>query len=195
MKESLRILRDEHRSISAVLLGLKHLARLAEDAAVKPDFRPFRAMIRYIDEYPERLHHPKEDALLFARLLACCPESAQTIRELKREHEEGARKVRDLERALLFYEDAWPEGRSRFIEMIDAYADFHWAHMRKEEEEIMTLAERRLAPEDWKEIDAGFAANADPLAQVAEKDFESLFTRIVNLSPSPIGLGDPWKRA
>ena len=25
-------------------------------------------MLRYIDEYPERLHHPKEDQFLFARL-------------------------------------------------------------------------------------------------------------------------------
>ncbi len=195
MKESLRILREEHRSISAVLMGLKHLARLAEDAAVKPDFRPFRAMIRYIDEYPERLHHPKEDELLFARLGKRCPEAAAVIQELRREHEEGARRVRDLERALLFYEDAWPEGRSRFSELIDTYADFHWAHMRKEEEEVMPLAERTLAPEDWKVIDAGFAEHADPLAQVAEKDFETLFTRIVNLAPSPVGLGDPWKRA
>ena len=52
MKESIGILKDEHRSISAVLLGLKHLADMAQDARVRPDFQVFRSMLRYIDEYP-----------------------------------------------------------------------------------------------------------------------------------------------
>ena len=67
MNEAIRILRDEHRSISSVLHGLRELARTAQDPAVRPDFSVLRAMIYYIDTYPERLHHPKEnDVLLIA---------------------------------------------------------------------------------------------------------------------------------
>ena len=69
MKESLRIIRDEHRSMSSVLQALKELARMARDPGVRPDFRAFRAIVRYIDEYPEVMHHPKEDGFLFARYL------------------------------------------------------------------------------------------------------------------------------
>ena len=50
MKNAVSILKSEHRSISAVLHGLKQLARDAQDARTRPDFKVFRAMLRYIDE-------------------------------------------------------------------------------------------------------------------------------------------------
>ena len=47
-----------------------------------------------------------------------------------------------------------------------------------------------LTPLDWVMIDAAFAENDDPLAAAREeKDFEKLFSRIVNLAPPPIGVG------
>jgi len=195
MKESLRILKDEHRSLSAVLSGLRHLTRLAGDPAVKPDFAVFRAMIRYIDEYPERQHHPKEDEFLFARLRVACAGAAPLIEELEREHERGAKLVRELERALVFFEDAWPDGWLPFSDQVEAYADFHWEHMTKEEEKLFPLAERYFSEEDWKVVDAGFASNRDPIAHIRGRDFEELFTKIVNLAPAPIGLAEPWKRS
>ena len=70
MKEAISILKSEHRSISAILYALKELARMAHDATVRPRFQVLRSMLRYIDEYPEKLHHPKENEHLFARLVA-----------------------------------------------------------------------------------------------------------------------------
>jgi hypothetical protein len=67
--------------------------------------------------------------------------------------------------------------------------------MRKEEDRLLPLAERHLQAEDWKAIDAAFSANADPMAGMRERDFEQLFTRIANLAPAPVGLGDPWKKS
>src|SRR5262245_60248544 len=103
MKEAITILRSEHRSISAVLQGLRELARMAHDATVRPRFQVLRSMLRYIDEYPEKLHHPKEDEHLFARLVQRAPDTAFLVAELQAEHEEGARLIRELERALLFF--------------------------------------------------------------------------------------------
>ena len=68
--KAIQKIREEHRSISAVLHGLKQLARDAQNAGVKPEFAVFRAMIHYIDEFPEQLHHPKEDKYLFPPLAA-----------------------------------------------------------------------------------------------------------------------------
>jgi branched-chain amino acid transport system ATP-binding protein len=194
-KTAITILKDEHRSISAVLHGLKELARLAQDAKVKPDFQVFRAMLRYIDEYPERLHHPKEDKYLFARLVARAPQTLPLIRRLTFEHEEGARLVRELERSLLFFEEGWPAGAREFQQVVEDYARFNWEHMRIEEQELLPLAERHLTAEDWKWIDDSFAGNKDPLAGLHERDFERLFSRIVSLAPAPVGLGEPWKKA
>ena len=193
MKEALSILKSEHRSISAVLQGLRELARIAQDATVRPRFQVLRSMLRYIDEYPEQLHHPKEDQHLFKRLVARAPDTRLLVEELQAEHEEGARLIRELERALLFFEEGWPAGGREFRDAVERYAEFHWKHMRKEEHELLPLAERHLTDDDWRAIDRAFAANRDPIAGIQERDFERLFSRIANLAPAPIGLGEPWK--
>jgi hemerythrin-like domain-containing protein len=195
MNKSTRILITEHRSISAVLHGLQHLARSAEDPAIQPDFELFRAMIYYIDEFPERLHHPKEDAYLFERLEARAPQARPLVQELRAEHVRGAALIRQLEAALEEFEQGWPHGGHAFTEAVNGYARFHWEHMRKEEDRLLPLAERELLEEDWRVIDEAFSANRDPIADLREQDFESLFTRIVNLAPAPVGLGDAWKKA
>jgi hemerythrin-like domain-containing protein len=193
MKDAISILKSEHRSISAVLHGLKELARMAQDAKVRPRFQVLRSMLRYMDEYPERLHHPKENDHLFSRLVAREPGARLLVEELQAEHEEGARLIRDLERALLFFEEGWPAGAREFQQTVDAYADFHWKHMRKEEQQLLPLAERALTAEDWKAINEAFAVNRDPVAGLQERDFEQLFSRIANLAPAPVGLGASWR--
>ena len=189
MKESISVLKSEHRSISAVLHALKELARMAHDATARPRFQVLRSMLRYIDEYPEKLHHPKEDEHLFARVAARAPEARALVEDLKAEHVEGERLIRELERALLFMEEGWPVGTREFQQAVEAYAEFHWKHMRKEEQQLLPLAERHLTAEDWKAIDRAFAANNDPAAA----GYQKLFSRIANLAPAPVGLGEAWR--
>jgi branched-chain amino acid transport system ATP-binding protein len=195
MHKGARVLHDEHLAIAAVMQALQHLARLAQDPGVKADFRAFHAMIHYIDAFPERLHHPKEDLVLFARLWDRSAEARPLVERLKAEHVEGARLVRDLEAAVRKYEEAWPRGAQDFAAAVQAYADFHWRHMRCEEQELLPLAERALSEEDWAAVERAFAQNEDPIADLRAQDFDRLYARILSLAPAPIGLGEPWKRA
>jgi hemerythrin-like domain-containing protein len=195
MNLAIRILRDEHRSISAVLHGLKHLAAMAQDAAVRPQFQVFRSMLRYLDEYPERLHHPKEDEYLFDRVLLRCPESSKLIETLRAEHVSGENLIRELERKLLFFEESWPDGARDFQVAVDHYVDFHWKHMTREERELLPLAEKHLTDSDWAGIEAAFAQNRDPIADLRAHDYEKLFSRIAMLAPAPVGLGEPWRKS
>ena len=176
--KAITILKSEHRSISAVLTALKELAHMAQDATVRPRFQVLRSMLRYIDEYPEQLHHPKEDEHLFARLVARAPEARLLVEELQAEHEEGARLIRELERALVLLEEGWPARASEFRQAVEAYAEFHWKHMRKEEQQLLPLAERYLEAEDWSAIGAAFAANTDPIAGMRGAEVDTLFARI-----------------
>ena len=194
MNNAILTIRDEHRSISAVLHALKQLAKDAEDSSVEPRFAVFRAMIYYIDQFPERLHHPKEEKYLFARLEQRSPEAKALIEDLRAEHIMGAQLIRDLEQALVGLEVGWSGGARAFSAAVDAYAEFHWNHMRKEEKQLLPLAERSLTEQDWREIDAGFSGNEDPIADLREEDFEKLFTRIVSLAPEPVGVGARWKK-
>jgi hemerythrin-like domain-containing protein len=178
VKQAIAILKSEHRSISAVLQALKDLARRAQDAKVRPHFQALRSLVRYIDEFPEQLHHPKEDRHLFALLVRRAPQTRPLIEALHAEHEKGARLIREVERALLFLEEDWPGGRREFQQAVDGYAEFEWQHMRTEEEQLLPLAERYLEAQDWSAIGAAFAANTDPIAGMRGAEVESLFARI-----------------
>ena len=194
MNKAIRIIHDEHRSISAVLSGLKELAFAARNPGVQPEYPVFHAMIHYIDEFPERLHHPKEDRFLFARLAERAPEARPLIEQLRAEHLQGAKLVRELESALLAFEVNGARDVAAFDAAVNAYAQFHWDHMRKEEEQLMPLAERHLTEADWRWIEDAFAGNHDPIADLRERDFEKLYSRIVSLAPAPVGLGDRWRK-
>ena len=61
--------------------------------------------------------------------------------------------------------------------------------------DVIPRAERALKPEDWADIEAAFAGNADPIADLRNSDFDTLFRRILALAPAPVGLGESWKRA
>jgi hemerythrin-like domain-containing protein len=195
MNRAIRTIYDEHRSISAVLSGLKELALLARQPGMQPNFAVFRAMIHYIDEFPERLHHPKEDRFLFALLEERSPAARPLIEQLRAEHELGARLVRELESTLLAFEVNGARDASAFDAAVNAYAQFHWEHMRKEEKVLMPLAEQHLSADDWRRIAGAFAGNLDPLADLRERDFEQLYRRIANLAPEPVGLGARWQKS
>ena len=195
MNQAIRIIRDEHRSIAAVLSGLKSLAHMAKEGGRKPRFEVLRAMIHYIDEFPERLHHPKEDDYLFAHLLRRDEGARPLIEQLQAEHVQGAKLVRELEQALAAAEAGSSEDIARFAAVVDAYAEFHWKHMRAEEHDLIPRAEKALSAQDWAEIETAFAANQDPIADLREQDFAALFQRIVALAPDPVGLGAPWPKA
>ena len=196
MKEkALRILHDEHRALSAVLSGLKELARMAQLPGMRPGFEVLRAMLYYIDEFPERVHHPKEDEHLFSRVIEREPAARPLIDELVQQHRTGAVLVRDLEHALLEFEQVGPVGAAAFASAVDKYARFQWEHMAKEEQELLPRAACCLTDADWEAIAAAFAGNNDPVADLRGQDFDALFHRIVRLAPAPVGLGDRWNAA
>jgi hemerythrin-like domain-containing protein len=190
MRTALNVIRDEHRALSAILHGLQYLVSGVREGKRKPDFAVLRAMVHYIDAFPDKLHHPKEDRYLFARLRQRSQEANSVLDQLEAEHVQSAKLIRDLEQDLLRWEMGGDENFAAFAEKVKQYADFHWHHMRQEELVILPLAERALTEEDWREIDAAFAGNADPLiGKEVGRDFQRLFKRIVNIAPAPIGLG------
>jgi hemerythrin-like domain-containing protein len=196
MKSALEIIRAEHTSIAAVIHGVRYLVNQVRAGGPNPDFELLRAMLHYIDQFPEKLHHPKEDRYLFAKLKSRTHMADPVIAELEQDHQRGEEAIRRLDQALL----RWQEGGKAFFEAfakeVEDYSNFHWRHMRKEEEVVMPLAEKHLKGEDWREIDAAFRGNADPLIEVDVKQgFEQLFTRIVSLAPPPIGVGPEPKWA
>ena len=190
MHPTLRTIESEHRSISAVLAGLVHFVQQGLQNRPMPEARVFRAMLQYLDLFGERLHHPKEDKELFARVRQRSSDADAILDRLQGDHCEGAGAIRALEQSFLRYEEGGAPFFDAFAREVQDYVAFYRGHMRAEEQIVFPIAESVLTEDDWRAIDAAFAAHHDPLASTEEElDLKRLFTHIVTIAPAPIGVG------
>jgi len=190
MAKTLNIIRDEHRSISAILHGMEYLVERVRTRKAKVNTRVFAAMIYYLDTFSERMHHPKEDRFLFKAMRSRGGEAAAVVADLEREHAAGGDALKRLEQSLVRYEEGGDKEFPAFAEAVAKFVREYRDHMHKEETVVFPLAQRLLSAADWQAIDLAFEANRDPLAaQRDSRDFEKLFDRIVTLAPPPIGIG------
>ncbi len=188
--KALAIIRDEHRSIAAVLEGLHYLVAEIGAGRMAPDFELMNAMLHYIETFPERLHHPKEDDYLFPAVRLRRPDIAAVLDELEHEHAAGRDGIEALKNALAEFRKVGATGQPAFAQTLERYRDFHWKHMNTEEQQVLPAAEQSLTAHDWVPIDAAFNSNEDPLVGVdATREMRELFRRIANLAPPPIGVG------
>lgn len=187
---ALRIIHEEHVALAAMLRSILMLLDIHRRKGTLPDFGALRAMLFYMDEFPEKRHHRTESALLFPKLRARTTHANDVLDRLDQDHASGERSIRDLEHALLGFEMMGESRREPFEQAARAYADFYFAHMSLEEQQVLPLAEKALTEQDWAELDAAFAANRDPLTgHPPDEQYRALYTRIVNSVPAPIGLG------
>jgi len=187
---ALQLLRDEHNAVAAVLRSLQlMMANGPGDAPIR-FFDVLRAMLFYIDEFPERLHHPSESNVLFPRIARARPDVMPVISRLEKDHVQGESRVRELQHLLLAWELLGESRREAFAQALQDYVEFYLRHMRLEETEILPVAQACLSERDWAEIDAEFVAGRDPLASgMRDERYERLFTRIVLNAPAPVGVG------
>lgn len=190
MPKALNIIKDEHRSLAAVLQGLLHVVKEIEAGRMAPDFQLMRAMLHYLEAFPDALHHPKEDQYLHPRLRARSSEAERMLEFVEEEHRGSPQLTQELIAALERYQQEGQAGLPAFASAVAEYAAFQWRHIEREEQELLPLALRVLTPEDWDEIAAGFGTHRDPLGGVTvNKEFRQLFREIANLTPAPFGLG------
>jgi len=191
-QSSLQIIRDEHAALAAMLRSMDMMVQRGPGNEPERFFDVLRAMLFYVDEFPERLHHPKESDLLFPRVARLAPETMETVVRLEKEHAQGEAAVRELQHLLLAWELVGESRRTAFEEAARRYMDFYLNHMQLEETVILPAAQRVLSEQDWKALDAAFASNCDPLTGKYPRDpaYDRLFTRIVMRAPAPIGVGE-----
>jgi len=185
MRAPLAIIGDEHRSLAAVIHGLEFLVRETREKGVAPSFELIDAMLHYNHQFPERLHHPKEEEYLFRKLAERTHAVDATLEELRRQHIEGHAAVSELEFAVHGYRRDPQRGFGAFADGVARFAAGQMAHMALETKVILPAARAHLTEADWTEIANAFAANGDPRFSVDnDEEFRELFTRIVNHAPA-----------
>ena len=178
------VIQAEHRALGTVVAALQRLLSDVRHGVTQPDCRLLATMLYYIESFPERLHHPKEDQYLFKALRARTREGSTVIDELQGEHIRSAQMMAYLAQTLVRYQGGAPDGLDAFTAAVDAYAALLGDHMRKEEGPILSLADAHLTESDWAAIADAFAENRDPIfGEDADQEMRRLRRRIASLVP------------
>src|SRR3990167_10073648 len=98
--QALNTIRAEHRTLAAVIHNLKDLLTEVHAQRMKVDFPLLWSMVYYIDAFPDRLHHPKEDEWLFRLLRFRTHEADALIDELQRQHTHEPQALGEIRRWL-----------------------------------------------------------------------------------------------
>jgi hemerythrin-like domain-containing protein len=183
---SISIILKEHASLVAVL---RVLVRTVEEGPQDAPLRFFdllRAMLFYIDQYPERLHHPKESDLLFPKVARARPDLMPLIQRLEADHMRGESDVRELQHLLLTWEMMGQSRHQVFQQRVREYASFYVEHMRLEEQQLLPVAAAVLTQAEWAELDRAFSHNTDPLDGGDAAAMDRIFTRVLRCQ-APFG--------
>ncbi|HVN02347.1 MAG TPA: hemerythrin domain-containing protein [Caulobacteraceae bacterium] len=178
MTSVIEVLHEEHRNIGRLLRVLERQIDIfaAEDA---PDYDVIVGVADYFLDFPDLCHHPKEDAIV-ARLAAAHPDRLAALGDLPGEHRalrQRAISFRETVSALLGETDI---ARSEIVDAARRFIDAQWAHMRREEEGFLPLADRLLAPADWTAIESELGRRRDPLfGGKVEARFRALGERLL----------------
>lgn len=158
---TIQILRREHADFGRLLAVLERQLD-AFERAQQPDYDIVDAVAGYFLGYPERCHHPKEDAVC-AKLEIRDPEAAAKVGDLAAEHERlGALAQRFADTMHKVLGDA-EISRDAVDAVVREFIAAQRRHIEHEERVFMPTAAAALTEADWAEIDARLADEKDPL--------------------------------
>ncbi len=192
MHQSLQIIRQEHASLSAMLQSMSLMVKRGPEDNEELFFKVLRAMMFYIDEFPEKQHHPKESTLLFPFVRERSPQIKDLIDKLEIDHKYGEYKIRELEHLLIAWEMLGDKKRDEFNHFSNQYINFYMQHMQLEENLILPEALKVLSEKEWAILDEEFSLNFDLLGHDSPRksEYDQLFTYITQITPAPIGFGN-----
>jgi hemerythrin-like domain-containing protein len=188
---SLRMIRDEHSSLLAVLRSMGMLVERGPDDQPEVFFDLLRAMLFYMDESPEKQHHAKETELLFPSVAARSSTAKQVIAKLQGDRALAQTKIRELQQQLPAWEMLGDSRRGVFESNLKSYLSFYAEHIALEELVVIPEALKVLEESDWRQLDANFVSHCNPVSGKFPREplYDRLYTRIALHSPASLGAG------
>jgi len=135
----------------------------------EPNYELMVDILRYLREYTDCVHHPRED-IAFARLARHCPDLEVVIARLMQEHRVIAAAGEDLLARIEAVVAGEVSPRERLEAAAATYLVYYGGHLAKEEKEVLGRARAHLTPADWDAVRTGVPALADPLFGNAPQD-------------------------
>jgi len=145
------------------------------------NYRLLESAFDYLSSYPDQCHHPKED-LVYRKLLRRCPDMAESLSDLVKEHEKLAHLTRNVLLAVGESRQAPPAANDGLARQLIEFLDFYRHHMLMEDQHFFPVALQRLSQDDFAEIDFTLFDRPDPLLdRKSEARFAELREEITRL--------------
>lgn len=186
MPEVLNRLHREHEDLSRLLdLLERELARFTSGDAA--DYETISTILRYCLEYPDAVHHPKED-LIYGVLRMRDLDLAAAVGDLEEDHRRLAVETRELAALIDQALAEEPVDRLQVHRQASDFIRRYRNHIAREESQMFPAARRTLSQEDWAKIDARLQGITDPLfGGVVADYYQRLRDDVDNLATSADG--------
>lgn len=147
-----KILSDEHQNI---LKAIRLLANKTSAEARNTDKKFFEEIIEFIILYADRIHHGKEEDILFPALCQNPNMHCDPTMQMRYEHDEGRKFVRGMAEGLA------TGSLAEVYANAQSYARLLEDHIYKEENMLFPMAEDAMDESAKKTIVEKFQAHAD----------------------------------
>ncbi len=181
MSKIISKLREDHGNMTTLLALIAREVDFFR-AGKDPDYYLIESIITYMQEFPDRVHHPLED-MICAKLQDRDPAAMVEIGDLAKSHETLEALADQLRTALdrVLSEETLP--RDMFVDAVAEYRDSLLGHINMEEANFFPPALRALSDDDWNEIERNMSAVDDPLFGGKTDDkYRALHQEIVDWS-------------
>src|SRR5262245_20107122 len=167
--------RTDHANF-ARLLNFVERQVLAFHLGEPLDYPLLLAILYYLRDYPDRVHHPRED-VAFARLVERDPALQLPVARRLQEHRVIAAAGEKLLKLLQGAVDGALIERSAIEAAAATYLVYYRHHLAAEEQELIPRAAQLLTPSDWAAV-AAAPTGVDPLFG---QDYEARYRELRRL--------------
>jgi len=192
MPKILDDLREDHKNMARLYDLIGRELKVFKTGEL-PDYELVKKILDYCLTYPDQYHHPKED-LIFKKLQARDPSTADVIGNLATEHENLASFTWRFATALgnVLEDEQLP--RDWFIDLANDFLSFSRRHMQMEEVLFFPAARKQLTRGDWAELDDMVAKQLDSAVDAEKADrcqasFREIMTwgKAAEMPVTPVG--------
>ncbi len=171
-------IRYDHISMSRILLLTEHeLVKLKSEGSA--NFSLVGDCMRYMIEYTEAVHHPKEDAMMDC-IYGKLTEIDTVIDEVKLQHGSMGKKSAEFYNIVRSAIMEQFEEKSNIVALGRDYVNMQRSHIRLEEGGILRRLKTLLTTDDIVKINQQYSENCDPqIKDNFEEEYNSLYRSLI----------------
>ena len=173
-REIMLHLHNEHKYMSKLLNVLLEQMELI-DKGETPDLAIMNDVARYMSEYSDNFHHPKED-IIYKKFSECHDSHKAEVVNLLIDHEAANKKTETLLVSIRHAQQNTSRDSLKILRLrCEDYIASMSRHMDLEESQVFPRVLEVLSDEDWAEIINDIQPSIDPLfGRIVEKHYEDL---------------------